>query len=134
MPQTDQMQQRPQPPSMAARWQSNEVGTVATGTPAGTDRAADAITRFAGSMLSIYLHPAWFVLWTVDNVAAPSRLDRASLLWGHGTASSAVPTPRPGHCPRTRTGRCRGPPADPTPLPGRVKGAWRPCGTACGGP
>jgi len=40
------------------------------------DRAADAITRFAGSMLLIYLHVAWFVLWTVSNVAAPSRFNR----------------------------------------------------------
>jgi uncharacterized membrane protein len=40
------------------------------------DRAADAITRFAGSMLLIYRHLAWFVLWTVSNVAAPSRFNR----------------------------------------------------------
>jgi hypothetical protein len=54
-----------------------------------------------------------------------------------GTASPAVPAPRPGPCTQPRTGRSRGHPADPTPPPGRVKGAPhapRPCGTAGGGP
>ena len=41
------------------------------------------------------------------------------LLPGHGTASPARPPPRPGPCTRTRTGRCRGHPADPTPPAGR---------------
>jgi uncharacterized membrane protein len=40
------------------------------------DRAADAITRFAGSMLFVYLHVGWFVLWVLYNVAAPARFDR----------------------------------------------------------
>jgi uncharacterized membrane protein len=40
------------------------------------DRAADAITRFSGSMLFVYLHVGWFVLWVVYNVAAPSGFDR----------------------------------------------------------
>jgi hypothetical protein len=63
------------------------------------------------------------------------RLHMAGLLrWGHGTASPAVPAPRPGPCTRPRIGRCRGHPAGPTPPADRVKGAWRPCGTACGGP
>src|SRR5215208_5729196 len=47
------------------------------------DRAADAITRFAGSMLLIYRHLAWFVLWTVANVAAPSRFDSHPLWTAH---------------------------------------------------
>ena len=70
----------------------------------------------------------------------PKRPGRYRSTWrdrccgGHGTASPAVPAPRPGPCPRTRTGRCRGHPAGPTPPAGRVKGAWRPCGTAGGGP
>jgi uncharacterized membrane protein len=32
------------------------------------DRVADAITKFAGSMLFIYLHIIWFGLWIVVNV------------------------------------------------------------------
>ena len=40
------------------------------------DRAADAITRFAGSLLFVYLHVGWFALWVVYNVAAPSGFDR----------------------------------------------------------
>jgi hypothetical protein len=47
------------------------------------DRAADAITRFAGSMLLIYRHLVWFVLWTVANVAAPSRFDSHPLWTAH---------------------------------------------------
>jgi uncharacterized membrane protein len=40
------------------------------------DRAADAITRFAGSMLFVYLHVGWFVVWIVLNVAAPRPFDK----------------------------------------------------------
>jgi uncharacterized membrane protein len=40
------------------------------------DRAADAITRFAGSMLFVYLHVGWFALWVLYNVAAPRAFDR----------------------------------------------------------
>src|SRR6266540_3337525 len=40
------------------------------------DRAADAITRFAGSMLFVYLHVGWFMLWVVYNVAAPRAFDK----------------------------------------------------------
>ncbi len=40
------------------------------------DRVADAITRLAGSMLFVYLHVGWFVLWILYNVAAPGRFDR----------------------------------------------------------
>jgi uncharacterized membrane protein len=32
------------------------------------DRAADAITRFAGSMSFVYLHVGWFAVWIVLNV------------------------------------------------------------------
>jgi uncharacterized membrane protein len=32
------------------------------------DRAADAITRFAGSMSFVYLHLGWFAVWIVLNV------------------------------------------------------------------
>jgi uncharacterized membrane protein len=31
------------------------------------DRAADAITRFAGSMSFVYLHVGWFAVWIVLN-------------------------------------------------------------------
>jgi uncharacterized membrane protein len=31
------------------------------------DRAADAITRFAGSMAFVYLHVVWFSLWVAAN-------------------------------------------------------------------
>jgi uncharacterized membrane protein len=40
------------------------------------DRIADAITRFAGSMLFVYLHIGWFALWIIYNVAAPKSFDR----------------------------------------------------------
>src|SRR6266545_4852467 len=40
------------------------------------DCAADAITRFAGSMLFVYLHVGWFMLWVVYNVAAPRAFDK----------------------------------------------------------
>jgi uncharacterized membrane protein len=40
------------------------------------DRIADAITRFAGSMLFVYLHIGWFALWVVYNVAVPKSFDR----------------------------------------------------------
>ena len=33
------------------------------------DRVADRITAFAGSMLFVYLHVAWFAVWIVLNVA-----------------------------------------------------------------
>ena len=32
------------------------------------DRAADAITRFAGSMSFVYLHVGWFAVWVALNV------------------------------------------------------------------
>ncbi len=34
------------------------------------DRAADGITRFAGSMSFIYIHSVWFALWLVLNLGA----------------------------------------------------------------
>ena len=40
------------------------------------DRTADAITRFAGSMMFVYMHVGWFALWVVYNIAAPHRFDR----------------------------------------------------------
>src|SRR6266540_442199 len=43
------------------------------------DRAADAITRFAGSMLFVYLHVGWFMLWVVYNVEAQRSEIRAQL-------------------------------------------------------
>ena len=33
-----------------------------------TDRVADAVTRFSGSMAFVYLHVAWFGLWIVLNI------------------------------------------------------------------
>jgi uncharacterized membrane protein len=39
------------------------------------DRAADRITMFAGSMLFVYLHLAWFALWVGYNVMAPKGFD-----------------------------------------------------------
>ena len=40
------------------------------------DRAADAITRLAGSMLFVYLHVGWFAVWIVYNVVSPAGFDR----------------------------------------------------------
>jgi len=34
------------------------------------DRAADAVTGFAGSLNFVYIHTAWFVVWVVLNVGA----------------------------------------------------------------
>lgn len=31
------------------------------------DRIADAITAFAGTMLFVYLHAAWFAVWILCN-------------------------------------------------------------------
>jgi uncharacterized membrane protein len=39
------------------------------------DRVADIITRFAGSMLFVYLHVGWFAVWIVYNIVAPGRFD-----------------------------------------------------------
>ncbi len=33
----------------------------------GTDRAADAITHFCGSMIFVWVHVVWFVAWVVAN-------------------------------------------------------------------
>ena len=38
-----------------------------------TDRAADAITRFSGSMAFVYLHAVWFGLWIVVNMGLLER-------------------------------------------------------------
>src|SRR5262245_40137143 len=32
------------------------------------DRIADAITAFSGSMVFVYLHVAWFIIWVVINL------------------------------------------------------------------
>ncbi len=40
------------------------------------DRAADWITKFAGSMLFVYLHLGWFALWVLYNELAPKGFDR----------------------------------------------------------
>jgi len=53
---------------------------------------------------------------------------------GHGTASPAVPAPRPGPCPGCGPAVVAATRPNPTPPGGRVKGAWRPCGTAGGRP
>jgi len=55
---------------------SNEVGTVATARQRAQDRRPTPSPGSPGSMLLIYRHVAWFVLWTLSNVAAPSRFDR----------------------------------------------------------
>ena len=54
----------------------NETALLRRARQSTQDRLADAITRFAGSMRFVYLHVAWFVLWIIYNVAAPSRFDR----------------------------------------------------------
>jgi hypothetical protein len=83
---------------MTPRQQSNEVGTDATARQRAQDRAADTIPvpRFHALHL-----PAQSRVRPVDHLhrrgAEPLR--QASLLWGHGTASSAVPTPHPAPAP-----------------------------------
>jgi uncharacterized membrane protein len=39
------------------------------------NRVADAITRFAGSMLFVYIHIVWFGIWVTINVL-PFKFDR----------------------------------------------------------
>jgi uncharacterized membrane protein len=41
----------------------NESALLRRARQRAQDRSADAITRFAGSMLFVYLHVGWFVLW-----------------------------------------------------------------------
>ncbi|MCL9760568.1 DUF1003 domain-containing protein [Frankia sp. AiPa1] len=40
---------------------------VLSRTRSGQDRAADAITRFAGSLVFVYLHAVWFAGWILVN-------------------------------------------------------------------
>jgi uncharacterized membrane protein len=46
----------------------HERVVFATGRQRLEDRAADKITSFAGSMLFVYLHIAWFTVWIILNV------------------------------------------------------------------
>jgi uncharacterized membrane protein len=45
-------------------------GVVARGLRKAQDKAADAITSFAGSMTFIYLHTGWFGIWLFINLGA----------------------------------------------------------------
>jgi uncharacterized membrane protein len=54
----------------------NESALLRRARRSSQDRAADAITRFAGSMLFVYLHVGWFVVWIVLNVAVPRPFDK----------------------------------------------------------
>ena len=45
-------------------------GVVARGLRTAQDKAADAITAFAGSMKFIYLHTGWFAVWLLINLGA----------------------------------------------------------------
>jgi uncharacterized membrane protein len=39
------------------------------------DQLADRITRFAGSMLFVYVHVVWFAAWIMFNELAPNPFD-----------------------------------------------------------
>jgi uncharacterized membrane protein len=39
------------------------------------DQIADRITRFAGSMLFVYVHVAWFAAWIMINELTPNPFD-----------------------------------------------------------
>jgi hypothetical protein len=66
---------------------------------------------------------------TADASRCPAPPGQLRML---GTASPAAP--RPGPCPRPRTGRCHGRPATSLGAGGRLKGASRSFGPACGRP
>jgi uncharacterized membrane protein len=53
----------------------NEVVLFERARRSAQDRAADAITRFSGSMRFVYLHVAWFGIWIVLNVVLPKPFD-----------------------------------------------------------
>jgi uncharacterized membrane protein len=40
-----------------------------------SDRIADAMTRFSGSMTFVVLHAVWFAIWIVLNLALPAPFD-----------------------------------------------------------
>ena len=40
-----------------------------------SDRLADAVTRFTGSMAFVWLHVAWFSAWMLLNTVAPDHFD-----------------------------------------------------------
>jgi uncharacterized membrane protein len=40
-----------------------------------SDRIADAMTAFSGSMAFVVLHAAWFAIWIVANLALPRPFD-----------------------------------------------------------
>jgi uncharacterized membrane protein len=56
----------------ARAWERHHVPSVPLPHPRvpreAEDRAAEAITRFAGSMRFVYLHTGWFALWVAANV------------------------------------------------------------------
>jgi uncharacterized membrane protein len=52
------------------------VSKLEAATKAGssvTDKIADQISRFCGSMRFVYFHVAWFVLWVSVNTLCPTR-------------------------------------------------------------
>jgi uncharacterized membrane protein len=53
----------------------NEVMLFERARRSAQDRAADAITRFSGSMRFVYLHVVWFGVWIVLNVVMPNAFD-----------------------------------------------------------
>ncbi len=54
----------------------NELTVLSHQRQTAQDRAADWITKFAGSMLFVYLHLGWFALWVLYNVLAPKGFDK----------------------------------------------------------
>ena len=61
------MTQEPQPQQPTLHHRARHETVVFSRLRGSQDRAADAITRFAGSMSFVYLHVGWFAVWIVLN-------------------------------------------------------------------
>ena len=50
-----------------------ELEKAAQAKKTSSDRAADAITRFCGSMVFVWVHVVWFVAWVAMNTVSPIK-------------------------------------------------------------
>jgi uncharacterized membrane protein len=69
-------EKRPQTVEQLTRQNVETVSKLETATKAGssvTDRIADRISRFCGSMGFVYFHVAWFASWVLINTGLPTR-------------------------------------------------------------
>lgn len=50
-----------------------ELEDAAQAQKSGSDKVADAITRFCGSMVFVWVHVAWFAAWVAMNTVTSLR-------------------------------------------------------------